>query len=78
MTIWKGSEEMSKTLFFVAITRSRENLYLSYAAKSPHKYVALVQNECIVKDISELLKEVEKEENLSSSSSSIDDDLITF
>ena len=78
MTIWKDSEEMSKTLFFVAITRSRENLYLTYAANSPHKYVAMVQGECRIKDISELLDEVEKEEKLFSSSSSIDDDNIAF
>ena len=78
MTIWKDSEEMSKTLFFVAVTRSRENLYLTYAANSPHNYVALVQGECRVKDISELLEEVKKEENLFSGSSSIDDDDIVF
>lgn len=78
MTIWKDSEEMSKTLFFVAVTRSRENLYLTYAANSPHKYVALVQEECRVKDISELLEEVKKEENLFSGSSSVDDDDIAF
>lgn len=75
MTIWRDSEEMSKTLFFVAVTRSRENLYLTYAANSPHKYVALVQDECRVKNISELLEEVKKEENLFSGSSSIDDDI---
>ena len=78
MTIWKDSEEMSKTLFFVAVTRSRENLYLTYAANSPHKYVALVQDECRVKDISQLLEEVKKEENLFSGSSSVDDDDIAF
>lgn len=78
MTIWRDSEEMSKTLFFVAVTRSRENLYLTYAANSPHKYVALVQSECRVKDISELLEEVKKEENLFSGSSSIDDVDIVF
>lgn len=78
MTIWRDSEEMSKTLFFVAVTRSRENLYLTYAANSPHKYVALVQGECRVKDISELLEEVKKEENLFSGSSFIDDDDIVF
>jgi superfamily I DNA/RNA helicase len=78
MTIWKDSEEMSKTLFFVAVTRSRENLYLTYAANNPHKYVALVQGECRVKDISELLEEVKKEENLFSGSSSTDDDDIAF
>jgi superfamily I DNA/RNA helicase len=74
MTIWKDSEEVSKTLFFVAVTRSRENLYFTYAANSPHKYVALVQEQCREKDISELLQEVKKEENLFSSSSLIDDD----
>lgn len=78
MTIWRDSEEISKTLFFVAVTRSRENLYLTYAANSPHKYVALAQGECRVKDITELLEEVKKEENLFSSSSSINDDDIAF
>jgi superfamily I DNA/RNA helicase len=78
MTIWRDSEEMSKTLFFVAVTRSRENLYLTYAANSPHKYVALVRDECRVKDISELLDEVKKEENLLSGFSSIDDDDIAY
>lgn len=78
MTIWKDSEELSKTLFFVAVTRSRENLYLTYAANSPHKYVALAQGECRVKVISELLEEVKKEENLFSGSSSIDDGDIVF
>lgn len=78
MTIWKDSEDMSKTLFFVAVTRSRENLYLTYAANSPHKYVAMAQSECRVKEIPELLEEVTKEENLFSGSFSIDDDDIAF
>lgn len=79
MTIWRDSEERSKTLFYVALTRSRENLYLTYAGKKPHSYVNLIEGECKVKDISELLVEVEKEENLMNGSFSIDgDDDIAF
>jgi superfamily I DNA/RNA helicase len=77
--IWRGNEERSKTLFYVALTRSRENLYMTYASNNPHRYVNLIQGECKVKDISELLVELEKQENLMNGSFSVDgDDDIAF
>jgi hypothetical protein len=76
LTIWRDNEEISKTLFFVAVTRSRENLYLTYAANNPHKYVSLAKGECIVKDISVLLDEIKKDEKNLSSSITPDDEII--
>ena len=32
--------EIDRRLLFVAVTRSRENLFLSYNSKKPHPYVA--------------------------------------
>jgi superfamily I DNA/RNA helicase len=38
LTIGKDDEELSRTLFFVAFTRSRENLYLTYTG-TPHRFI---------------------------------------
>ena len=38
-TFWRGSEDISRRLFFVASTRSRRNLLLSYSSAQPHPYV---------------------------------------
>ncbi len=82
MVIWRKSDktedlEMSKTLFFVAVTRSRRKLFISYSAKRPHKFVSLIENECKIQEISQLLTQLnQQEKNLSSFDVAEDD--ITF
>jgi len=39
LAIWKDPESRRKTLFFVAVTRSREQLFLSYNSKNKHPYL---------------------------------------
>ena len=38
-TFWKGDEDIARRLFFVGLTRSRQNLFLSYHGAEPHPYV---------------------------------------
>lgn len=38
-TFWRNNEDISRRLFFVASTRSRCNLLLSYSSAQPHSYV---------------------------------------
>lgn len=38
LTIWRSNEARARTLFYVAITRSRLNLFLSYTG-APHRFV---------------------------------------
>jgi superfamily I DNA/RNA helicase len=38
ITIWHDDEEIARTLFFVALTRSRENLYLTHTG-TPHRFI---------------------------------------
>lgn len=42
LEIWRDNEERAKTLFFVAITRSREQLFLSYHGNVKHRYLSLI------------------------------------
>jgi superfamily I DNA/RNA helicase len=37
--IWRDNENIARRLFFVAATRSRRNLFLSYSSSEPHAYV---------------------------------------
>lgn len=39
LEIWRDPESRAKTLFFVAVTRSREQLFLSYHGVSKHQYL---------------------------------------
>jgi superfamily I DNA/RNA helicase len=36
---WHKSADVDRRLFFVAATRSRRNLFLSYSSQKPHPYV---------------------------------------
>ena len=38
-TFWKDNEGIDRRLFFVGLTRSRKNLFLSYSGAEPHEYV---------------------------------------
>ena len=38
-TFWKDDEAIARRLFFVGLTRSRQNLFLSYHGAEPHPYV---------------------------------------
>lgn len=40
--IWRDDEAKAKTLFFVALTRSREQLFLSYNGANKHNYLNLI------------------------------------
>jgi hypothetical protein len=44
LEIWRDDENRSKTLFFVAVTRSREQLFLSYHGNAKHKYLNQIPN----------------------------------
>jgi len=39
MVFWRENEDLSRRMFFVATTRSRRNLFMSYYAPEPHRYV---------------------------------------
>lgn len=39
LVIWRDNDQISRRLFFVAATRSRRNLFLSYSGRAPHAYV---------------------------------------
>ncbi len=36
---WRGDGDIDQRLFFVGVTRSRNNLLMSYSASKPHRYV---------------------------------------
>lgn len=42
LEIWRDFETRAKTLFFVAVTRSREQLFLSYNGQTKHSYLNLI------------------------------------
>ncbi len=42
---WRDNERISKTLFFVGLTRTSKNLYLSYNSDQPHPYLAKIMPE---------------------------------
>ena len=44
LEIWRDDENRSKTLFFVAVTRSREQLFLSYNGNAKHRYLNQIPN----------------------------------
>lgn len=39
MEFWRNDEGLARRLFFVATTRSRRNLFMSYHAPEPHQYI---------------------------------------
>ena len=39
ISLWKNDPEMEKRLFFVGVTRSRQNLFISYSTDEPHELV---------------------------------------
>lgn len=61
LRIWRDNEDIARRLFFVAATRSRRNLFLSYSSPEPHAYVKnMPQNllhleACSPRDVTELL-----------------------
>lgn len=42
LEIWRDPESRARTLFFVALTRSREQLFLSYNGDNKHRYLGLI------------------------------------
>lgn len=40
LKIWKDEEDMERRLFYVAATRSRRNLFISYSGSTPHRFVS--------------------------------------
>lgn len=50
-----GSEDLAKNLFMVAMTRSRNNLYLTYSGDREHPYVSSFASGCNKINISEYL-----------------------
>jgi len=39
LVIWRDDDDIARRMFFVAVTRSRRNLFLSYSSNTPHAYV---------------------------------------
>jgi hypothetical protein len=39
LAIWRDDDDIARRMFFVAVTRSRRNLFLSYSSNLPHAYV---------------------------------------
>jgi len=39
LDIWEGDDEMERRLFYVAATRSRRNLFITYSSPQPHRFV---------------------------------------
>lgn len=37
--LWRNNEDLERRLFFVGVTRSRENLFITHTSKSPHPLV---------------------------------------
>ena len=37
--LWKNDQNLERRIFFVGVTRSRENLYISYSSEKPHYLV---------------------------------------
>lgn len=42
LEIWRDPESRARTLFFVAVTRSREQLFLSFNGRTKHPYLNLI------------------------------------
>ena len=42
-------EDLERRLFYVASTRSRRNLFISYSGNDPHRFVAQMPNDLLVK-----------------------------
>ncbi len=59
LEIWKDSER-AKTLFFVAVTRSREQLFLSYSGTKHHFLKQINENDFHTLDASEEIKRMEQ------------------
>jgi len=39
LQIWRSDDEMERRLFYVAATRSRRNLFITYSSPQPHRFV---------------------------------------
>ena len=46
-TFWKDDEDIARRLFFVGLTRSRRNLFLSYHGSEPHRYVRDISDDLL-------------------------------
>jgi ATP-dependent exoDNAse (exonuclease V) beta subunit len=58
--IWRESISRAKTLFFVALTRSREQLLLSYSGNSRHPFLTQsFMNECQIKNAAEEINRIQ-------------------
>jgi hypothetical protein len=58
--IWRDNVSRAKTLFFVALTRSREQLILSYSGTQKHPFLSnSFLNECAIKSASEEINRIQ-------------------
>ena len=58
--IWREPISRAKTLFFVALTRSREQLLLSYSGNSRHPFLTQsFMNECQIKNAAEEINRIQ-------------------
>lgn len=49
LSIWKSEDEMERRLFYVAATRSRRNLFISYSGTTPHRFILGMPQDLIEK-----------------------------
>lgn len=47
LSIWKNEEDMERRLFYVAATRSRRNLFMSYSGSAQHRFVSGMPRELV-------------------------------
>jgi UvrD-like helicase C-terminal domain len=55
IALCKNDPEMEKRLFLVGVTRSRENLFISYSTDEPHDIVGNLPIKCVTKQLCEQL-----------------------
>ena len=65
---WRDSDDVSRRIFFVGVTRSRKNLFLSYSSSEPHRYITGIDQS--------LLRTVNCEEALNDDDDDDDDEFI--
>jgi superfamily I DNA/RNA helicase len=62
-SFWWKDKEIDRRLFFVGVTRSRRNLFLSYSGARPHEYVRGMPQELLHRSSCEVRKDAEDDQD---------------